>query len=208
LKYASWVGAKGTAFLCLGGLVGCESDSPANVVPEAPYFESFEAALVQGRGFSDRSDLAGDESGERPSGTVTYDGLVGISSDSTDFDDPASVAADPLSMAGRVTLSVDFADDGVMSGQASDFIDANNNQLDGTLAITQEFNTSPFAMSQLSGTAIGDITAANGQTYSIGVNFDGSFRGVDSQFVYGYGNADIVISSQIVPYTLYYIAER
>lgn len=211
LKFSFWVKNTSCVLFCFAALAGCSSSSvPTEVpeVPELPNFESFDAVLAEGRALGNRIDLAGFETGERPSGSVTYRGSLGFSSDSTNFEDPASVAADPLVMAGRLTLNVDFSEAGVMSGQASQFIDANNNQLDGTIVVTQEFNTSPFAMAQFSGTAIGDVTAANGETYSFGVRYDGSFRGEDSQFVYAYGNADLVHSGQIIAYNMGYVAER
>jgi hypothetical protein len=194
--------------LCLSALAGCSSNDVGQVTPEFPNYESFDAARSEAATLSGRIDLAGTESGPRPTGAVTYNGLLGISSQSTDFSDPASIAADPLLMAGRLSLTADFSGDGQMSGQAGQFIDFNNNQLEGTLAIAQEFDQSPFAANQFIGTANGNITAANGEVYSIGARLGGNFQGDAAQFVYADGYGDVITSNGLIAYDLSYVAER
>lgn len=177
----AWIGA-----LAAAGLVtGCSdggSGSDANASPT--YGElSDQAGALEDR--TENLPLT-DPSVLPTSGSASYDGVIGLVSD--------GAGGAPEDFAGELTLNVDFRRDD-LSGQATNFVTAGEERLDGTLAITGgdiARGTDPELEPTYAFDMGGTLSDTDGDDYRVDATGVGAFLGEDAEATFGFVGGEMI----------------
>ena len=198
-----------TACLSLVVLSACSSGG----MTDPRDFTTTQAALSEASDLLDAAMLLDNtaQSG-LPTGSVAYSGVVGIGSASTDLDILSDVQADPLFAVGRMTLNVDFATTEV-TGTSDNFIDGNNNQINGSL----DFDASTVLLGGgnpgLRGQLTGELFPVNGDTYTYDVPISGGFLGDNAETIAAIGEGDFDLdpnnqADALIPFSVVIVAQQ
>lgn len=171
----AWLGALAAAGLA----AGCSDSGSGSDADASPtYAELSEQVEV----LEDRTEnlLLTDPSSLPTSGSASYDGVIGLGSDGS--------GGAPKDFAGELTLNVDFSRDD-LSGQATNFVTAGEERLDGTLAITTgdiARGTDPKLEPTYAFDMGGTLSDADGDDYRVDATGVGAFLGEDADATFGF----------------------
>jgi hypothetical protein len=192
--------------LALGGLMGC-SDSGGNSSNGGPSdpltFSDYDQALSDlqneagAAGFFEPADLPA-------TGAAQYEGTIALATN--------EFASEQVAMAGELTIGVDFANPmDAISGAATDFVDDENNRLDGSLVLsdglvdrTADPVTFPYQFD-----VAGTLTSpADGELVFDG-GAQGDFLGEDGpDYMVGVHGGTVLINGEEQVYSGEFAAER
>ena len=202
-----------TALLPLVLLGACGSTSGGSTPADPLNFSSTQSALDQALVLADLVDMSSPTLIDQlPSGLVSYNGLIAVSSDATDIEDASQVASDPLFAVGQMTIDADFSN-GAVTGVGDHFIDGNDNQIEGELVLDAGTNFMGSGPGSFVGTIAGDIFPANGYTHSYDLEVVGSFLGGNAETVVGGGSGDFDLTddngiTETIPFFIGFVAQQ
>ena len=192
-------------------LGACGSTSGGEAPPDPLNFSSTQSALDQVLVLEDLLVSSPTPIDQLPSGSVSYNGLIAVSSDATDIEDSSQVASDPLFAVGQMTIDADFSN-GAVTGVGDHFIDGNDNQIEGELVLDAGTNFMGSGPGSFVGTIAGDILPANGYTHSYDLEVEGSFLGGNAETVVGGGSGDFDLTTsgvtETIPFFIGFIAQQ
>ena len=194
-------------------LGACGSTSGGGAPADPLNFSSTQSALDQALVLADLLELSSPTPIDQlPSGSVSYNGLIAVSSDATDFEDSSQVASDPLFAVGRMTIDAEFSN-GAVTGVGDHFIDGNDNQIEGELVLDAGTNFMGSGPGSFVGTIAGDILPANGYTHSYDLEVEGSFLGGNAETVVGGGSGNLDPTddngiTETIPFFIGFIAQH
>lgn len=172
------------ALIVAAGCSGSGDDGGAQ--PDAqPTFAELQAEAVA---LEDRTAQLGlTDPGTLPvSGSASFDGVIGLGSDGAN--------GAPGDFGGTIALAVDFGSD-ELAGEATDFVTAGEDRIDGTLAITAsaiDRASDPSVEPTYSFDMAGTLVEEDGDAFDVDMVGDGAFLGSDGEATFGFVDGVIV----------------
>lgn len=190
------------------GLGGCTELGTLGATGNPYSINSTVDASNQINALDDRLDATPFTTGSQlpTTGSATYYGMAYMNDTNAATDN----TTDPVFYYGLTQVNASFSGAGTVSGVANNFIDGNNNLVDGELTFTSD-QIDRGTAAEFTATVAGSIEPASGGSQNFtGLQLDSGFAGPNAEFVAGSGTNTILLNNgtQAVEFTFGFIAEQ